>query len=411
MRKVLVLTDFDSNGSGYRNISAYLFSELAKLGYEIRIIGLMNMGEEHNYPFSIHPANNIEESIAIATNLLQLWTPDVLIVALDLPMQATMYEKLKPFLNRLPSETIQTPRKYIAITPLENGPLCMDWAVPLFNMDGVFFISELGKQEALKVGVKAEHLQIGVDTVSWRPAFPEEKKKLRDGLGIPQDAFVVLTVADNQERKNLWAGMASISMLTHDSMKYKDAIDVSVGTKRIADFPKTNENVRYIIVTREQSPFGWKLRSDAVLLGINQEVQIFERGLPQRDLWALYAISDVYLQTSKAEGLGLPVLDAMCCRIPVTATDTGALHELLTDGRGTLCRSDYTFQDVWGNSRRDMVSIDDVVASLRYLKDAHPDTTDAYEFVKAKTWDIPAHQLDEKIRELYNEPKTETQPQ
>lgn len=386
MRKILVLTDFDSNGSGYRNISAYLFSELAKLDYEIRIIGLMNRGEEHNYPFSIHPATNIEESIAIATNLLQLWTPDVLIVALDLPMQATMYEKLKPFLNRLPTESIQTPRKYIAITPLENGPLCMDWAVPLFSMDGVFFISELGKQEALKVGVKAEHLQIGVDTVSWRPAFPEEKKKLRDGLGIPQDAFVVLTVADNQERKNLWAGMKAVSLL-------KSEIE---------------RPIRYVLVTREQSPFGWRLRSLAVSLGINQEMQIFERGLPQRDLWALYAISDVYLQTSKAEGLGLPVLDAMCCKIPVVATDTGALHELLDDKRGLLVPSEYDFVDVWGNSSRSMINITVLKCYLQdilqWIDEGNPYPTDlSYEFVKAKTWDIPAHQLDEKIKELMNE--------
>jgi len=70
--------------------------------------------------------------------------------------------------------------QYIAITPLENGPLVVDWAIPLFNMQGVYFISELGKQEALKVGVQhAEHLYVGADTVSWRTALPEEKAKLR----------------------------------------------------------------------------------------------------------------------------------------------------------------------------------------------------------------------------------------
>jgi len=79
----------------------------------------------------------------------------------------------------------------------------------------------------------------------------------------------------------------------------------------------------------------------------------FERGMPQRDLWALYAIADVYLQPSKAEGLGLPVMDAMCCKLPVVATDTGALTELLADGRGWLIDGykfdgdDRFFVDVW----------------------------------------------------------------
>lgn len=380
MIKILALTDMDSVGSGYKSICAPLFTELAKMDYEVKIVGLSNKGEEHPYPFSILPAQNVEEAEAMMGNMIQLWQPDVVVVAMDLPFQARVHSRLS-----------QYGKKYIAITPLENGPLCVSWAAPLFNMDAVFFISELGKQEALKVGVKAEHLQIGVDTVSWRPAFPEEKKKLREGLGIPQDAFVVLTVADNQERKNLWAGMEAVSRL-----------------KKEIERP-----IKYILVTREQSPFGWKLRDLAVKLGINQEYTPFERGMSQQDLWALYAVSDVYLQPSKAEGLGLPVLDAMCCKIPVIATDTGAMTELLSDGRGFLIPSEYEFVDVWGNSSRKMIDIEKLKRSLWECELSKDDVEHseylekAYKYVKARTWDIPARQMDSKIKELTNEPKTE----
>jgi glycosyltransferase involved in cell wall biosynthesis len=262
----------------------------------------------------------------------------------------------------------------------------MDWAMAMFNMDAIFFISELGKQEALKVGIKAEHLLVGADTVSWRPAFPEEKKQIRDGLGIPQDAFVILTVADNQERKNLWAGFRTIKHL-------KESID---------------RPIRYILVTREHSPFGYRLRSLAVTENINQELMIFERGVPQKELWGLYAISDVYLQPSKAEGLGLPVMDAMCCKIPVVATRTGAMIELLEKGRGFLVPG-YTFDgeqhftDVWGNSDRVMMDVihaktnlQDIASGLYYKESVE----DAYEYIKGRTWDIPAKQLSEKIEEL-----------
>lgn len=386
MRKILVLTDMDSNGSGYQHICSNLFDEVVKLDYEVKIVGLMNRGEEHNHPYSIIPANTIEEGQAIVGNLIQLWNPDVIAVALDLPLQARIHSVLQSLLKR--NEQGIPDRKYIAITPLENGPLVMDWAAPLFAMDGIFFISELGKQEAHKVGVtKAEHLMIGVDTVSWRPALPEEKKQLRDGLGIPQDAFVVLTVADNQERKNLWAGMKAISELK----------------KRI------ERPIKYIIVTREHSPFGWKLRSLAVSLGINQEYTPFERGMPRNDLWGLYAVADVYLQPSKAEGLGLPVLDAMAAKVPVVATDTGALHELL-EGRGFLIPSEYSFTDVWGNSKRDMISIEETTNVLHVISLGETSAPQEipYEYVKARTWELSAKQLDSKIRELYNEPKTET---
>lgn len=390
MKKIIVITDMDSGGSGYRNICVPLFSELFKLDYQIKIVGFSNRGEEHNYPFSILPTNTLEEAIAITGNLCVMWNPDVIIVAMDLPIQARMYQSLQPHLKREEGGN----RKYICITPMENGPLCLEWAAPLFNMDGVFFISELGKQEALKVGVKqAEHLQIGVDTVSWRPAFPEEKKQLRDGLGIPQDAFVVLTVADNQERKNLWAAMVAVSLLKKE----------------------VSRPIRYILLTREDSPVGWKLRELARKYDINSEYVPFNRGMPQRDLWGLYAVADAYLQTSKGEGLGLPVLDAMCMKVPVVATDTGALHELLDDGRGYLVPPEYTFTDVWGNSRRDMIDVHKTYECLRDMLEVgtvHPLVDAAYEYVKARTWDIPANQLDTKIKELFNESQTkDTSPQ
>lgn len=381
-------------------------------GYDIKVCGLMYRGNEHNYPFSILPAtNNIEELLGMAQNLIYLWQPDIVLVALDLPLQAQISKGLARLLQRTPQEAqagLTKPRKYIAITPLENGPLTMSWAAPLFNLDAVFFISELGKQEAHKVGVtKAEHLVVGIDTESWYPATPDEKKKLREGLGISEDTFVVLTVADNQERKNLWAAFGAMCMLTHDTMTYNDFKLITNGKKekKISDFPKTKTNTKYILVTREQSPFGWRLRDLAVTLDLNQEYMPFERGLPQKDLWGLYAVADVYLQCSKAEGLGLPVMDAMACGIPVIATDTGAMHELLEEGRGHLVPSDYQITDVWGNSLRDFISIE---KTKNYLKDiimwkeeGHPFIpTKAYEYVISRKWDIPVEQVHQKIEEL-----------
>jgi glycosyltransferase involved in cell wall biosynthesis len=305
-----------------------------------------------------------------------------MIVALDLPIQGTLYNQIAPMFARPKGDT-RPAIKYIAITPLENGPLCMTWAVPLFNMDKVFFISELGKVEAEKVGLSnVEHLFIGVDTVSWHPATPEEKSKLREGLGIPQDAFVVLTVADNQERKNLWAGLRSISIL-----------------KSLIDRP-----IRYVLVTREHNPYGYKMRDLIHTEGVKEECILFERGMPVENLWGLYAASDCYLQPSKAEGLGLPVLDAMASGLPVVATDTGALRELLEDGRGYLIPADYEFTDVWGNSLRSMISVSECAKTLKELSLKDTDVHQvALPYARSRTWDIPAKQFDDSIRRMFNE--------
>ncbi len=49
-----------------------------------------------------------------------------------------------------------------------------------------------------------------------------------------------------------------------------------------------------------------------------------------------YACMDGYVMSSREEGLGSSVLDAMVRRVPVASTDAGGLKEVLGDGRGLL---------------------------------------------------------------------------
>jgi intein/homing endonuclease len=283
MTKVLVITEMAFEGSGYYYISVPLLTELSKMGHEVRVVGLSYKGEEHNYPFSIIPCKDTNDAHAIVHNLhvMPHMAPDVIVVALDIPMQIMFFEKLA-----------QYKKPYIAITPLENGPLTMSWTAPMFNFSWTFFISELGKQEALKAGLKkVDHILIGIDSNFWHVPTPDEKKGLRKGMGIEEDEFVILTVADNQERKNLWAALSVTSELK-----------------------KRGRKVRHILVTRVDSPFGWKIRDLAMTLGINQEVMTMNRGMSRESLWSLYALSDLFLLTSKAEGL---------CVLPDTRVWTG----------------------------------------------------------------------------------------
>lgn len=377
MAKIVVITDMDEMGSGYKNLCVPLLTGLAGKGHEIKVAGMGYQGREHSYPFSVIPAATIQDAHAIANNLFHIWKPDLFLVAMDIPLQQYFYEGLR-----------QLKCRYMAITPLENGPLTMSWAAILLNMDAVFFISELGKQEAIKAGIsKAEHLIVGIDTVFWHPATPEEKTQLRRGLGIGENEFVVLTVADNQERKNLWAGMESIQLLKK----------------------QTDKKIRYILVTRVDSPVGYKLNDLAIEMGLTRELLLFNRGLPVQDLWGLYAVSDVYLSTSKAEGLGMPVLEAMACGIPCVASDTGAHRELLEKGRGFLIPSAYEFRDVWGNSRRSMIDTQRVADVLVSISSTIPapgfsiSIEKSLDDVQDRTWDIPVMQVHQKIEEIIHE--------
>jgi glycosyltransferase involved in cell wall biosynthesis len=249
------------------------------------------------------------------------------------------------------------------------------------GMNYVFFISELGKQSALKAGLtNVDHLVVGADTTTFYPAEEDERNKIREDLGLT-DHFVIMTVADNQERKNLWAEFEIVSKLK-----------------------KSGKKVKFILITREHSPVGHKLRDMAMDYDINKEFIVIERGIEVRQLRNLYVASDVYLSSSKAEGLGIPILEAMASGLSVVACDTGAIHELLMDGRGYLIEPEYKFRDVWGNSWRFMISIEDAYQELLGLseKPANVSIARALEYVKARTFDVPAVQMMKKVEEIIN---------
>lgn len=58
----------------------------------------------------------------------------------------------------------------------------------------------------------------------------------------------------------------------------------------------------------------------------------------QSTLKDFYAKCDAWLFSSRSEGFGLPILEAMACRTPVIGTPAGAAPELLADGAGVLVK-------------------------------------------------------------------------
>lgn len=373
MANIIYLTDYPVNAtSGYATIAKPLCNALQEKGHEVKVLGLSNKGEEHWENFAIIPIADLGEAQAAIHNLTFLWKPDVLIMALDIPNLEALYPKIA-----------HTGLKCIAITPLENGPLTQSWAMALTQFHKVFFISELGETEARKVGLQnVGHLRVGIDTDLWYPATDEERTIARKNLGFEQDDNIVLTVADNQERKNLWAGMKIVQQynLKHPEKKAK-----------------------YIIVTNENAPWGWRLQELATSMGMMNEFIVFERGMPQEQLRLLYACADVFLLPSKAEGLGLPILEAMSMGVTCVATHTGALTELIADGGGWLVKAETTFIDVWGNSERALIDIEDGVRCLDdAIKMYRLFYDESIEYVKNRTIEQPLTELEKAIEEITN---------
>jgi len=352
---ILYVSDFDLRGSGYCNIGIGLCTELAK-NYDVMVLGVGYKREEHHYPFRIIPAQ-IGELAQMVNNLRAKFDIEAIIVALDIPLQERLLAQFNAP-NDIP---------YIGIFPLESGPLCGPWAVNLLRMDKRLIMSQFGKDELAKQGVESDYLPVGFDKEAWRPPTPEERQMLRDGLGVGKDTKVVLTVADNQERKNLSKGFEIFA-------DYVYGFEVGRGQKFTQEQKGLRKDAVYWLVTRPKSPVGWKLEDYAQDYGILDRLNIWERGISFKQLWSLYAAADVFLLTSKAEGLAMPVLEAMSCRLPVIGTDCAAIAEHVTDGRGLGIKPDYVMVDPWGNSNRYMAGRADGVYKMQLYFNGMDDT-------------------------------------
>lgn len=382
-KHIVYISDFNMGGtdsaeqaiprSGYTNIGIELCRKLVGFGHEIKVLGLGYTGQEHHNPFSIVPCNSLQDVVGYTNNLKFLWGVDVVIVALDIH---TFQEAIFPVVKRMGL-------KYICITPLESDPLCISWANLLREMDKVFFISQFGADEANKVGIPAEHIEIGIDTQSWRLRTKEEYTQIRKALGFDEDDFVIMTVADNQERKALGRGFQIVSELKHLH-----------GVK-----------AKHVLVTREHSTVGWKLYDLAFELDMSPDIRLFNNGISFADLFALYCAADVYLSCSKGEGLGLPIMEAMSVGVPVVANHTGAMPELLDEGRGWIVPWSSWHIDPFGNQHRYDIDMAQAIEALKEVLSIKYEDNQrvklAREFMESKNWDKPAKQIQTALEKMF----------
>lgn len=382
---IIFISDLDLRGSGYMNIAIALLTQLAERGYESYALGIGYKGDEHNWPFSINPVetksafqhihamlNNVQ-ALAQAGQFPKI---DGIVTALDIPQQEMVL--------RFPRGDIP----YCGIFPIESGPLCPAWANVIAQMDERLVISKFGHEQIVNAGLKSTYIPIGIDTEAWRPPSPSERKMLRSSLGYDENDFVVLTVADNQERKNLAAAAQMMGRLK-------------------ADIP-----IKWMLVTRVDSRVGWELGDPPFDLG--PMFTQYERGLPFDRLWTLYAVADAFLLTSKAEGLCMPVVEAMATGTPVAATNCTAIPEHLVAGegrfrpdlRGFPIEVEFVAIDPWGNSERSFVSVDDGVRQLRSIyKKRKRGKLDGIiqagvEYAESRTWSNAGDVLEAAVRRM-----------
>lgn len=362
---ILYVSEFVARGSGYFRIAEGLAPRLDERE-PLYFLGLNYRGAYHPYNFTVVPTMadwipyQMEEMLGDKSLNI-----NKVVVALDLPVQAQRVLAFFPPQKR-------EGWRYIGIFPLDGGPLSRRFALPIQYMNEAFAISKFAYRCCLDLDLDVHYLPIGVEVEFWPPAEKEHKGNIRKEFNVT-DKFVVLFVGDNHERK------------------------YAVGAMEIfAEFSKDKDNTELWMVTRLGSPYGFDLEYYAQVWGIEHKVKFWDRTLSPKSLWLMYAASDVLLNTSKAEGLGLPLLEAMSVggAIPV-ATRTSAIPELIEEGTGILIESEYNFWDVYGDTRRIFPSIEDGANKLQLLYEASEDFKEHMRefgraYARSRHWDYTA---------------------
>lgn len=165
---------------------------------------------------------------------------------------------------------------------------------------------EMAKKHLHECGSFERIHGIGVNLSRFRKCTmnKEEIKHYRRYLGLSEDDFVMTYVAELNENKN--------QQMLVDMMK---------------EVKKDIPSARLMLVGPDHE--NGKLQKYAAKLGLSDSV--FFLGW-RNDIPELLRISDVYVASSKSEGLGLNLIEAMACDLPVIASKNRGHCECITDG-------------------------------------------------------------------------------
>lgn len=151
---------------------------------------------------------------------------------------------------------------------------------------------------------------IGVDIPKFRDVSVDIVEKRKE-LGVPKDAFLVLSVGEMSVRKNQEVVIKAISKTKKDDIYY-----VICGVGALEDY----------------------LKELAKKEGLEDR---FILGGHRRDIQEICKMADVFVFPSLQEGLPVALMEAMASGLPVIASDIRGNVDLIEDGKGGFLVNPY----------------------------------------------------------------------
>ncbi|TMC40388.1 MAG: glycosyltransferase family 4 protein, partial [Chloroflexi bacterium] len=344
--RILWLSDSPAVPSGFGNVTAFVCEGLARLGYDVHILGWQ--ATEPSKPWkgaTLHGAGWHPLGADVLLSHLYRLRPDVLITLADVWWLTFLTDpSLRQFFE-------MTSTRWLSYFPIDghrpDGTLPPSWVEMLRRADAPVAMSRYGLRMTQASGVTCEYIPHGVDASNFSPDKDLQQAKRRLGY---EGRFVILSDARNQPRKML------PRLLTIFERFARDKPDALLHLHCDPNDPAA-----------EVSRYSYRIDADVRALGLSGRVRFtpgfgIRHGLPLADLVNVYRAADLHLLVSTGEGFGLPTLQAAACGVVPIAPDYSANPELV-EGHGATIRVRQFVPDEFGIARA-FVDVDDAVACL-----------------------------------------------
>ncbi len=216
-------------------------------------------------------------------------------------------------------ETIPSNFKWIPYYPVDSNPMPPLVRERLTAAYKRIAMSKYGVIKTNEAGLDCYYVPHAVDTKQF---YPIDKQEARKQLQLPEDAYIIGTVAMNKgahpSRKSF---VEMINAFTLFKQSHPKAVYLL--------HTHTGEGMEGVVHFKELcAQNGLEIGKDVIFT----DPYFSHSGAPVEMMRALYSSLDVFMLVSMGEGFGIPILEAQACGCPVIVGDWTAMSELCFSG-------------------------------------------------------------------------------
>jgi len=321
--RILIVSNSPTSLTGYGVQTRLLAQSLMRYGHRIAIAANFGIaGAVVDTNPRIYPASSTRSGDANVWAAVEDFQPDVIISLYD--VWALQFPG-DPAIRHIP---------WIAWVTVDAAPI--DLRTPYGKLlsgpaAAVVAYSKFGRAVMRSAGLKPHYIPLGVQTDVFTPG---DKAEAREDLVHPQTGESL--------DKAFLMGMVG----RNNTSPSRKGFDVALVAFR--KFSARHPNAfLYLHTFAGKQDGGLDLYRMAGELGLTNRVlfcnQARERlGYPDEAMVNMFRSLDVLLHPSRAEGFGIPILEAACCEVPTIATNGSSMTELVKDSGGWLVKQQPT---------------------------------------------------------------------